>query len=109
MLTPIVGIVMAAAAIGVPGWLLGWLLGWLGCCDDRPEELGGGGVLRGEQRGRLRTALWIQEVREHVEGVARGLAVVEGYAGQLEARRGGGGEEPGKRGSRLRLAQKLGR
>jgi hypothetical protein len=39
MLTPIVGIVMAAAAIGVPGWLLGWLLGWLGCCDDRPEDV----------------------------------------------------------------------
>lgn len=34
MLTPIVGMVMAAAAIGVPGWLLGWL----GCCDERPDE-----------------------------------------------------------------------
>ena len=41
MLTPIVGMVMAAAAIGVPGWLLGWL----GCCDDRPEEVCDAGAL----------------------------------------------------------------
>ena len=34
MLTPIVGMVMAAAAIGVPGWLPGWLLDWLLSCDE---------------------------------------------------------------------------
>jgi hypothetical protein len=37
------------------------------------NELCGGGVLRGEQGGRLRVALGIQQVREHVEGVARWL------------------------------------
>lgn len=41
MFAPIVGMVMAAAAIGVPGWLLGWL----GCCEDRPEEVCDAGAL----------------------------------------------------------------
>jgi len=41
MFAPIVGMVMAAAAIGVPGWLLGWL----GCCEDKPEEVCDAGAL----------------------------------------------------------------
>jgi hypothetical protein len=73
------------------------------------NELGGGGILRGEQRGRLRTALGIQEVREHVEGVARWLWWKDMRDKRSEAAEGKPGQKRGSswQAGRLRLAQKL--